>query len=181
MCGLFRSRSLPGRSHIIQQSPRHRSMILPVSVTALAKRVQSLSLACWVWVHHQRLPSRRFVFHDRYGRSCSIRKNTNQTNGDKMICDEISKNIIRKFQWPRGGDCKYISKPSAYRIARDLDVHPNTVKLRLNEMFDSGLIRGVKFYADDAFMPWNRYFIMTRKTGNVPKVVYEHFRELPFV
>ncbi len=98
-----------------------------------------------------------------------------------MICDEISKNIIRKFQWPRGGDCKYISKPSAYRIARDLDVHPNTVKLRLNEMFDSGLIRGVKFYADDAFMPWNRYFIMTGKTGNVPKVVCEHFQELPFV
>ncbi len=102
-------------------------------------------------------------------------------NGDEMTFDEISKNILRRFQWPREGNCRYVSKPSVYRIARDLNVHPKVVKSRLSELFDSGLIRDVKFYADDAFMPWKRYFILTGKTKGVPKVVYDHFQELPFV
>jgi DNA-binding Lrp family transcriptional regulator len=98
-----------------------------------------------------------------------------------MVFDDISKNIIRKFQWPRGGNCKYASKPSVYRIARELNVHPKVVKSRLTELFDSGLIRGMKFYADDAFMLWKRYFMLTGKTKGVPKIIYDHFQELPFV
>ena len=84
-----------------------------------------------------------------------------------MIFDDISKNILRRFQWPRGGDCKYVGRPSVYRIARDLNVHPKVVRLRLKELFDSGLIRGVKFYTDDAFMPWKRYFVLINKTKGV--------------
>ena len=94
-----------------------------------------------------------------------------------MIFDEISRNILRRFQWPRGGDCKYVGRPSVYRIARDLNVHPKVVRLRLKELFDSGLIRGVKFYTDDAFMPWKRYFVLINKTKGVQKIIYEHFKE----
>ncbi|EQB72419.1 MAG: hypothetical protein AMDU4_FER2C00143G0002 [Ferroplasma sp. Type II] len=98
-----------------------------------------------------------------------------------MIFDEISRNILRRFQWPRGGDCKYVGRPSVYRIARDLNVHPKVVRLRLKELFDSGLIRGVKFYTDDAFMPWKRYFVLINKTRGVQKIIYDHFKEFPFI
>ncbi|OWP57076.1 MAG: hypothetical protein B2I17_02640 [Thermoplasmatales archaeon B_DKE] len=102
-------------------------------------------------------------------------------NGGRMTFDEISRSILRRFQWPMDGNCRYVSKPSVYRIAKDLNVHPKVVKSRLTEMFDSGLIRGVKFYADDSFMPWRRYFILTGRTKRVPRTVHDHFPELPFV
>lgn len=98
-----------------------------------------------------------------------------------MTFDEISKNVIRKFQWPSGEDCRYVGKPSIYRMAKDFGVHPKVVKSRLTELYESGLIRGVRFYADDKFMPWKRYFILVSKVRDAPAVIRNHFQEFTFV
>lgn len=95
--------------------------------------------------------------------------------------DEISREIIRRFQWPRGESSKYISKPSVYRMAKELQVHPKVIRSRISNLFESGVIREVRFYADSKFVPWNRYFILCNSSASFPQEIYNHFRELPFV
>ncbi len=98
-----------------------------------------------------------------------------------LTLDEISKDIIRKFQWPIGGSPRYTNKPSIYKMAKELHVHPKIIKNRLNNLFESGIIRGVKFYADSRFMPWNRYFLLTRGGNEFAKEVFRHFLEFSFI
>ncbi|MCL5989815.1 MAG: Lrp/AsnC family transcriptional regulator, partial [Candidatus Thermoplasmatota archaeon] len=98
-----------------------------------------------------------------------------------MPLDEISKKIIRKFQWPISEDSRFTNKPSVYKMAKEFHVHPKVIKNRINNMLESGLIRGIKFYANCRFMPWNRYFILTGSGNSFAKEVYEHFEELHFV
>ena len=99
----------------------------------------------------------------------------------KLPLDEISKKIIRKFQWPISEDSRFTNKPSVYKMAKEFHVHPKVIKNRINNMLESGLIRGIKFYANCRFMPWNRYFILTGSGNSFAKEAYEHFEELPFV
>lgn len=94
--------------------------------------------------------------------------------------DEISKKIIRRFQWPRDGDTSFFHRPSPYRIAKELNVHPKVVRSRLKEMYDSGLIRELRFYADDRFMPWKRFFLISQTKG-IAKRISDHFKEFPFI
>jgi DNA-binding Lrp family transcriptional regulator len=99
----------------------------------------------------------------------------------ELPLDDLSKDIIRKFQWPTSGVSRYTNKPSIYKMAKEFSVHPRVVKSRLNSMFESGIIRGVKFYADSRFMPWNRYFLLTRGGNDFAREILGHFSEFPFV
>ena len=99
----------------------------------------------------------------------------------ELPLDEISKKIIRKFQWPLSGDSRFTNKPSVYKIAKEFHVHPKVIKNRINNLLESGLIRGIRFYANCRFMPWNRYFILIGSGISFAKEMYEHFEELPFV
>ncbi len=94
-----------------------------------------------------------------------------------MPLDEISKKIIRKFQWPISGDSSFTNKPSVYKMAREFHVHPKVIKNRINNMLESGLIRGVKFYANSRFVPWNRYFILIGAGNSFAKEIHDHFSE----
>ncbi|MCL5731705.1 MAG: hypothetical protein M1605_06340 [Candidatus Thermoplasmatota archaeon] len=96
-----------------------------------------------------------------------------------MPLDELSKRIIRKFQWPVSGGSHYTNKPSVYKMAKEFHVHPEVIKNRINNLLESGLVRGVKFYADSRFMPWNRYFILTRAGNSLAKEISGHFSEFP--
>ncbi len=98
-----------------------------------------------------------------------------------MLFDKISVDIIRKFQWPNGGTDRYASRPSVYHIAKDLHVHPAVVKSRIAEMFQSGIITGVKFYANDSYMCWNRYYILKRSGRSLQQAIIDRFKELIFV
>ena len=98
-----------------------------------------------------------------------------------MPLDEISKGIIRKFQWPMGESSRYIHRPSVYRMALEFKVHPKVIKSRIKSLLDTGVIRGVKLYADSKFMPWNRYFILCKATAGLSQEIYSYFQELPFV
>ncbi len=99
----------------------------------------------------------------------------------KLPLDEISKNIIRKFQWPISGGSNFTNKPSVYKMAKEFNVHPKVIKNRVNNLLESGLIRGVKFYADSRFMPWNRYFILIGAGNSFAKEIHDHFSEFPLV
>lgn len=94
-----------------------------------------------------------------------------------MTLDEISKNIIRKLQWPIARGSSFKNKPSVCGMAKEFHVHPKVIKTRLDNMFESGVIRGVKFYADSKFMPWNRYFILIGTGNYFAKEVSDHFSE----
>ena len=98
-----------------------------------------------------------------------------------MPLDEMSKKIIRKFQWPISGGSHFTNKPSVYKMAKEFHVHPKVIKNRITNLLKSGLIRGVKFYADSRFMPWNRYFILTGGGKSFAKEICDHFSEFPLV
>lgn len=66
-------------------------------------------------------------------------------------------------------------------MAKEFHVHPEVIKNRINYLVETGLIRGVKFYADSRFMPWNRYFILTRAGKSSAKEIFDHFPEFPLV
>jgi len=95
--------------------------------------------------------------------------------------DELSMKIIRKFQWPISEGSHFTNKPSVYKMAKEFHVHPEVIKNRINNLLESGLVRGVKFYADSRFMPWNRYFILTSAGNSFAKEISDHFSEFPLV
>ncbi len=98
-----------------------------------------------------------------------------------MVFDEISKRIIRDFQWTGGEKVKDTFNLSIYRIAKDINVHPKIVENRLKYMMELGIIRDVKYYAVDSYMPWSRYFILIAGSINIPEGIKEHFCEFPFI
>ena len=95
--------------------------------------------------------------------------------------DRISRDIIKKFQWPTDGLDRFSNRPCVYRIAKELHIHPQVVRNRLNELFDSGLINAIKFYADDRFMPWVRYNILMNQSKEIMDAIVNDFKTLPFV
>ncbi|MCL4323469.1 MAG: hypothetical protein M1498_03395 [Candidatus Thermoplasmatota archaeon] len=99
----------------------------------------------------------------------------------ELPLDDISKEVIRKFQWPRGESSKFTSRPSVYRMAQEFQVHPKVIKSRINSLFEAGVIRDIKFFADSRFVPWNRYFILCKTSRCLPQEIYNHFKDLSFV
>jgi DNA-binding Lrp family transcriptional regulator len=95
--------------------------------------------------------------------------------------DRISRDIIKKFQWPMGGLDRFSNRPCVYRIAKELTIHPQVVRNRLSELFDSGFINAIKFYANDGFMPWVRYNILMNQSREIMDAIVNDFESLPFV
>ncbi|MBX8634789.1 MAG: hypothetical protein KHF84_09855, partial [Thermoplasmata archaeon] len=52
---------------------------------------------------------------------------------------------------------------------------------RLSELFDSGFINAIKFYANDRFMSWVRYHILMNQSKEITVAVVNDFESLPFV
>jgi hypothetical protein len=95
--------------------------------------------------------------------------------------DSISRDIIKKFQWPTYGLDRFSNRPCVYRIAKELHIHPQVVRNRLCELFDSGFINAIKFYADDRFMPWVRFHILMNQSKEITDAIVNDFESLPFV
>ena len=95
--------------------------------------------------------------------------------------DRISRDIIKKFQWPTDGLDRFSNRPCVYRIAKELHIHPQVVRNRLSELFDSGFINAIKFYANDRFMPWVRYNILMNQSKEIMDAIVDDFESLPFV
>lgn len=95
--------------------------------------------------------------------------------------DEISQRVIQRFQWPASSEDSFATRPSAYRIAREMCVHPKVVKVRFNEIFGSGLINNIQFLVDDRFMSYKRYFILTEQFGSVTRSRIDELFSYPFV
>ena len=66
-------------------------------------------------------------------------------------------------------------------MAKELQVHPDVIKSRISNLFESGVMREVRFYANSKFVPWNRYFTLCMSSANFPQEIHNHFPELPFV
>ncbi len=66
-------------------------------------------------------------------------------------------------------------------MSKELQVHPKVVKSRIKDLFDSGVIKEIRFYADSKFVPWGRYFILSSSYSGFPQELCTHFPELPFV
>ena len=98
-----------------------------------------------------------------------------------VMFDRISRDIIKKFQWPMDGLDRFSNRPCVYRIAKELHIHPQVVRNRLSELFDSGFINAIKFYANDRFMPWVRYHILMNQSKEITVAVVNDFESLPFV
>ena len=98
-----------------------------------------------------------------------------------VMFDRISRDIIKKFQWPTDGLDRFSNRPCVYRIAKELHIHPQVVRNRLSELFDSGFINAIKFYANDRFMPWVRYHILMNQSKEITVAVVNDFESLPFV
>ena len=95
--------------------------------------------------------------------------------------DKISRDIIKKFQWPMDGLDRFSNRPCVYRIAKELYIHPQVVRNRLSELFESGFINAIKFYANDRFMPWVRYNILMNQSKEIMDAIVDDFESLPFV
>ncbi|MHB1507434.1 MAG: hypothetical protein ACYCUZ_05195 [Cuniculiplasma sp.] len=97
------------------------------------------------------------------------------------MIDETCQNIIRSFEWPRGESCDLQSRPSIYKISKTLGIHPLTIKKKINEMFSMGIIRNIRYYIDDRFNEWNRYFVLIYNNTKIVEIISGAFQSLPYV
>ena len=97
------------------------------------------------------------------------------------MIDEICLDIIRSFEWPRGETYGLQSRPSIYKISKKLGIHPLTIKKKINEMYSMGLIRNIRYYIDDRFNEWNRYFILIYNNTKIVDLISVKFHSLPYV
>jgi DNA-binding Lrp family transcriptional regulator len=97
------------------------------------------------------------------------------------MIDDTSMEIIRCFQWPRGESSDLQSRPSIYKISKKLGIHPAMIKKRIDEMISMGLIRNIKYYIDDRYNAWNRYFLLINNKKEILNNISEMFQFLPFV
>ena len=95
--------------------------------------------------------------------------------------DEISQKVVQKLQWPASSEDSFATRPCAYRIARELNIHPKVVNIRFSEIFGSGLINNIQFVVDDRFMSYKRYFILTEQIGSVTRSRIDELFAYPFV
>lgn len=97
------------------------------------------------------------------------------------MIDDTSLEIIRCFQWPRGESCGLQSRPSIYKISKKLGIHPLMIKKRIDEMISLGLIRNIRYYIDDRYNTWNRYFLLINNKKGIVNNISRMFQSLPYV
>ena len=97
------------------------------------------------------------------------------------MIDDTSLEIIRYFQWPRGESSDLQSRPSIYKISKKLGIHPLIIKKRINEMISLGLIRNIRYYVDDRYNTWNRYFVLLNNNKEFVDKISSMYETLPYV